>query len=110
MTGTTPRRTDATAPRTTAEFRLDEAAHDALTPYLRYRDGEEFRIGSLDGDVAHVGRRPGNDIVLSADGRVSGRHARLTHAAGEWSIADAGSKNGTLVNGRPLTRERRLSD
>jgi pSer/pThr/pTyr-binding forkhead associated (FHA) protein len=59
--------------------------------------------GSLD-----VGRNAGNAVSLPFDTSVSGRHARLIHGAGVWSVADIGSTNGTLLNGKPLVGERRL--
>jgi hypothetical protein len=45
-----------------------------------------------------IGRSPWSDFVV-ADPAVSSRHALLTHTAGTWTLADAGSTNGTFVNG-----------
>lgn len=45
-----------------------------------------------------LGRDPGCDIVLD-DPRVSKRHAALQWADEGWTLADLGSKNGTLING-----------
>ncbi len=51
---------------------------------------------------ALVGRSRECDVVL-ADTNVSRRHAQLLPAAaGTWTIADLGSTNGVLVNGRPI--------
>jgi predicted component of type VI protein secretion system len=51
---------------------------------------------------ATIGRSRDCDIVL-ADANVSRRHAELIPgAAGTWTIADLGSTNGVLVNGRPI--------
>ncbi len=51
---------------------------------------------------AVVGRSRECDIVL-ADANVSRRHAQvLPAAAGTWTIADLGSTNGVLVNGRRI--------
>src|SRR4051812_13836562 len=47
-----------------------------------------------------VGRDVECDVVLDDD-RVSRRHARITPGPSGWSIADLGSKNGTLVDGMP---------
>lgn len=47
-----------------------------------------------------VGRDPDCDVVLD-DERVSRRHAILSPQEGAWSVADLGSKNGTLVDGLP---------
>ncbi len=51
---------------------------------------------------ALVGRSRECDIVL-ADANVSRRHAEvLPAAAGTWTIADLGSTNGVVVNGRKI--------
>ena len=50
-----------------------------------------------------VGRAPDNNIVLN-DGEVSGHHAVLLPSAGNAiEVRDAGSRNGTLVNGVAIT-------
>src|SRR5206468_3361606 len=36
------------------------------------------------------------------DARISSTHARIRHAVGRWIVEDAGSRNGTLVNGDPV--------
>jgi transcriptional regulator with PAS, ATPase and Fis domain len=38
-----------------------------------------------------------------ADNRVSGRHATVSRSRGGFSITDLGSRNGTLVDGRPIS-------
>jgi hypothetical protein len=48
--------------------------------------------------TTHLGRAPGSSIVLS-DPSVSVRHAVLTYEHGYWWVQDAGSTNGTLLNG-----------
>lgn len=59
--------------------------------------------------VLTIGRAPDNDIVLDAPG-VSRHHATLTYSNGAPPvIADAGSTNGTFVNGEPLTQARALT-
>jgi pSer/pThr/pTyr-binding forkhead associated (FHA) protein len=53
---------------------------------------------------AVVGRDRGCDVVLD-DGRVSRRHARFApdpSGPSDWSLADLGSKNGTLADGLPV--------
>lgn len=49
-----------------------------------------------------VGRTPGADIVIGA-GYVSGRHAKFQLMGQNLFVEDLGSKNGTAVNGRPVT-------
>jgi len=51
---------------------------------------------------ATIGRSRDCEIVL-ADANVSRRHAEVRPgAAGTWTVADLGSTNGVLVNGRPI--------
>jgi hypothetical protein len=58
--------------------------------------------------AAGVGRGAENAIRLEADTTVSSRHATLdSRADGLW-VEDAGSTNGTFVNGAPVTSRRLL--
>ena len=57
--------------------------------------------------VASLGRDAGNDIVVSDDA-ASARHAIVSFADGEWWVEDAGSTNGTVVNGTRISRRERL--
>jgi hypothetical protein len=50
-----------------------------------------------------VGRSRECDVVLD-DPNVSRRHAELRAEDGQWVVADLGSTNGVLVNGRPVQR------
>jgi hypothetical protein len=50
-----------------------------------------------------IGRSPGADIVLGDD-FVSGRHLRVAPAGDSIVAEDLGSTNGTLLNGKRLTR------
>lgn len=45
-----------------------------------------------------IGRSPAADFVV-ADRTVSSRHAVLDYDGGRWTLTDAGSLNGTYVNG-----------
>ena len=51
----------------------------------------------LDKDVVTAGRHADSEIFLD-DVTVSRRHATFTRAEGSFSVADAGSLNGTYVN------------
>ena len=51
---------------------------------------------------ATLGRAEENDIVLSGD-LVSRRHARFHVRGDQLQVEDLGSRNGTRVNGKPLT-------
>lgn len=52
-----------------------------------------------------IGRRPYNDVALD-DLTVSGEHAVILSDAGQRVIKDLNSRNGTLVNGRPVQSHR----
>ncbi len=62
-------------------------------------------------DLLTVGRTTGNDIVVP-DRNVSRSHAFLRMRDGAWYLCDAGSKNGTRVDGKALQArtEVRLAD
>jgi len=49
-----------------------------------------------------IGRAPGNDVVLE-NLLVSGHHARIDQAGGDYILTDLQSKNGTYVNGTRIT-------
>ncbi len=51
-----------------------------------------------------MGRAGDCDVVVS-DPETSRRHARIIRRAGQVWVADAGSANGTLVNGVPAGRQ-----
>lgn len=56
------------------------------------------------GDRVLIGRAMNKDIVLRHSS-ISKFHAYFeTTETGEWSVADAGSKNGTTLNGKRLTQ------
>jgi pSer/pThr/pTyr-binding forkhead associated (FHA) protein len=57
--------------------------------------------------VNALGRDAGNDIVIN-DEAASARHALVEFADGEWWVEDAGSTNGTVVNGEVLRSRERL--
>jgi pSer/pThr/pTyr-binding forkhead associated (FHA) protein len=71
-----------------------------LTLYLPERPSRHVGLGS--NDTAVLGRDPSADIVVP-DPRVSRSHARFTWRDGRCFVADAGSKNGTFVNGSPAS-------
>lgn len=54
--------------------------------------------------VATLGRAESSRIVLD-DTSVSAHHAMLRPVEEGWAIEDLGSRNGTMVNGRPVTSQ-----
>ncbi|PIY36044.1 MAG: hypothetical protein COZ06_36995 [Armatimonadetes bacterium CG_4_10_14_3_um_filter_66_18] len=50
-----------------------------------------------------LGRRRNCTVCLHGDSHVSRLHALLRETDSGWTIEDAGSHNGTLLNGRPVT-------
>lgn len=65
-------------------------------------DGAVLKEIVLDRDTLSIGRRPGNDVQLN-DLAVSGRHALVTAMQNTY-VEDLGSTNGTLVNGKKVTK------
>jgi hypothetical protein len=66
----------------------------AVTDLVLLGRGEERRA-----------RRDGQSLEITvADPRMSSRHARLIRIGERWIVEDRGSKNGTIVNGRPVLR------
>ena len=63
----------------------------------------------LDQDSLTLGRDPGNEIAIG-DPQVSRQHARITRQGGLTVIEDAGSTNGTFVNGLRLAGPHTLTD
>ncbi|HET8567756.1 MAG TPA: FHA domain-containing protein [Candidatus Limnocylindria bacterium] len=57
--------------------------------------------------VTSLGRDAGNDVVV-VDEAASARHAVVTFSDGEWWVEDAGSTNGTVVNGTKIWQRERL--
>lgn len=60
------------------------------------------------GDGLLIGRGSHCDLVLD-DETVSTDHAELTRRGASYLIADLGSKNGTIVNGRRIEKQTRLA-
>lgn len=53
---------------------------------------------ALDSDIVTLGRHPGSDIFLD-DVTVSRRHAEVRREGARYWVTDAGSLNGTYLNG-----------
>ena len=64
----------------------------------------EYRVK---GDACTIGRSSRADVVL-ADPMLSREHARICRDNGAWVVEDLHSRNGTRLNGEPLTGPRAL--
>jgi pSer/pThr/pTyr-binding forkhead associated (FHA) protein len=101
-------------PATPAESRaVFHAERDGL-PFLVYRDldgaQQLLRLPPERATLA-IGRNSAADVCLSWDDEVSGLHAQLEQAAGEYALVDDGlSRNGSYVNGERVHGRRRLRD
>jgi adenylate cyclase len=60
-------------------------------------------------DRVNIGRHPAQDIQL-LDRVVSKEHAVIERLNGSFRVFDNGSRNGTLINGRPLDEPCELAD
>jgi len=70
---------------------------------LIQRGAGEGRSIALCAARVTVGRTSESDIALQGDWLVSRRHCEIVRRGSIWSLVDVGSKNGTFVNGRPIT-------
>jgi len=66
-------------------------------------DGQQWVIT----DTLVIGRDASCDVVIP-DRQVSRRHAKITKNGAVVMLEDLGSKNGTYLNGQPLTEPRQL--
>ncbi len=63
----------------------------------------------LDGDVLIIGRSSEADLMI-ADRFLSRQHARLFRDGDDWLAEDLGSRNGTLLNGKPIESASRIRE
>jgi pSer/pThr/pTyr-binding forkhead associated (FHA) protein len=92
----------AATPARAAKPRGRGPAHIRIVEPAAHR-GEMFTLN----DEVTIGRGGGCGIVLD-DSFVSQVHARVFRRNGEIYVEDLGSRNGTLLNGRPLSSAQRL--
>jgi pSer/pThr/pTyr-binding forkhead associated (FHA) protein len=97
-----------------SELKALLAAEREGQPLLVYRDGAgALALRQLERGAAGLtlGRGADMDLRIDWDPEVSGVHAELRRAGGEWAILDDGlSRNGTYVNGRRISGRQRLRD
>ena len=70
---------------------------------------EKGAVYAIDSPALSIGRGAGNDVSIGRDEYASSRHARFEPRRDGVYVEDAGSTNGTFVNGIRLARERRLA-
>jgi len=78
-------------------------------PRLEVKLGQFTATYDITADETIIGRpdpKTGDvpDIAIEWDDAISRRHAHVLASHGEYYIEDMGSKNGTFVNGRPVTQ------
>ena len=97
---------------TTSTEAFDERPAAASSWYLIVSGGGEEMSSRVvpihDGAELLFGRVDECDIRIDHDG-VSRRHARVRRRGDHVQVEDLGSRNGTLVNGTPVTAPRRLA-
>jgi len=65
-------------------------------------DGKTFRR-ELEAELLRIGRSSKNDLNLSFDLSLSRFHAEIRENRGKHFLSDVGSRNGTSLNGRPVS-------
>lgn len=76
--------------------------NDELAFLMDSRTQELIKITSF---ATSLGRASGNGITLPHDHLVSRQHAVILYINGRFFIQDLSSRNGTLLNSRPLDRQ-----
>jgi hypothetical protein len=90
--------------RSTDSARSEAPAPDsARRAYLLVRSGAAAPVQfDLGGPLISIGRASDNDLILD-DPMVSRHHCQLKLQHGAYSFADLGSRNGSEVNGQPVS-------
>jgi pSer/pThr/pTyr-binding forkhead associated (FHA) protein len=70
---------------------------------------DEGDVYAIDSSALTIGRGGDNDVRINGDEYASARHARFEPRRDGVYVEDAGSTNGTFVNGIRLTDDRRLA-
>ena len=82
-----------------------QPAGRAMGRLVAAADGQEHLLRA---GVTSLGRRAENDIVISGDAYVSGRHAEIRCDLGGCVLVDVGSTNGTFLRDSPDDEWERL--
>jgi len=81
----------------------------AIPKFIVLSEQLRGKMFELNQDEITIGRSDERTICLK-DPTVSTLHCKITRNGEKFIIADAGSTNGTKVNGAPLTEERELQN
>jgi hypothetical protein len=102
-----PEFVDAPPVHSTAEYSQRAAAPPGDGPRLVVTaPGGEPVVYPFTGDVMSLGRGRNNDIQIKNDGKISRYHCRIFRRGDEFIVEDNKSSNGTLVEGKLVTRQR----
>ncbi len=73
--------------------------------FLRLRDLKSGETREFERSAVRIGRDPESEYPITGDAAkvVSTAHARLVHDGAAWLVEDAGSRNGTFLDGKRLT-------
>ena len=61
---------------------------------------------AVTGAILSIGRGRNNDLQIKNDGKVSRYHCRVIFKDGEYFMEDNNSSNGTIVDGRAVSRKK----
>jgi hypothetical protein len=86
--------------RPTADDAPDSARRAYLLVSTRGSRPVQFDLG---GPLIGIGRASDNDVIVD-DPMVSRHHCQLRLQHGAYSLTDLGSRNGSFVNGQPVTQ------
>lgn len=78
---------------------------NATQAYLRYGADQKFHLAA--GRLCQIGRSLANEVVIQ-DAEVSRHHASVEARETEFILSDAGSRNGTFLNGNRIQGPVRL--
>jgi predicted component of type VI protein secretion system len=97
--------------RSPAELAATRRLRGGGTPFLELRDAAgRQQLVPLESERISIGRAEGCGVALPWDAEVSRLHAVVERIDGVWMLEDAGSRNGTAVDGEPVSARRLLQD
>ncbi len=102
-----PASTEPTSARPFLFVAFEGARPEALSARYALHDIDVVTVGRGNARAATVTSDAGQRTLALAvpDPLMSTRHATLTRELGRWIVADAGSKNGTFVDGERVERD-----